>query len=234
VLIEDSQFSTGDDCIVIKSGVNEDGWRVGRPSENIVVRRVRGAKGHGGIVIGSEMSGGVKNVYATDCDFVGTDRGLRIKSMRGRGGVVENVWYEKIRHQNLRLMVVELTTFYNSSTLVPLTQKPPTIRGVHVRDITARGAKKAVDIVGLPELPIQDVSFENLEVTSREGVRCTDAQGIRFDHVKVTADSGTPFKIENSRQVVLNASCPTGGADCIKLAGDRNAGITVDGALSLK
>jgi hypothetical protein len=127
-----------------------------------------------------------------------------------------------------------MTTFYNASTLVPLTQKPPTIRNVHIRDITARGAKKAVDIVGLPELPIQDIYFENLEISSRDGVRCTDAQGVRFDRVKVTAESGTPFKLENARQVVINGSCPAGGSDCIKLAGDRNAGITIDGALSLK
>ena len=126
VLVEDSFFSTGDDCVVIKSGLNEDGWRVGRPSENIVVRRLRGQRGHGGVVIGSEMSGGVRNVFVNDCEFVGTDRGLRIKSMRGRGGVIENMYYQNVRHLDLRLLDVELTTFYGSSTLVPLTQKPPT------------------------------------------------------------------------------------------------------------
>jgi polygalacturonase len=142
VLIEDSFFSTGDDCVVIKSGLNEDGRRVGKPSENIVVRRLHGEAGHGGVVIGREMSGGVRNVWVTDSEFVGTDRGLRIKSMRGRGGTVENVFYENVRHRDIRLMVVELTTFYATSTLPPKTETPPTIRNVHVKNISAQGAKE--------------------------------------------------------------------------------------------
>jgi polygalacturonase len=229
VLIEDSFFSTGDDCIVVKSGLNEDGWRVGRPSENIVVRRVRGALGHGGVVIGSEMSGGVRNVYVHDCEFTGTDRGLRIKSMRGRGAVVENVWYEKVQHKDLRLMVVEITTFYGSSTLVPRTQTPPLIRGVHVRDVVAQGAKQAIDIVGLPEAPIQDVSFENVEMTSADGARCVDVQGARFERVTITPRHGSRFSIENARNVAINHSCPGGaGSGCVSVSG-RSEQITVDG-----
>ena len=95
---------------MIKSGLNEDGWRVGKPSENIAQWRLHGEVGHGGVVIGSEMSGGVRNVWVTDLSSVGTDRGLRIKSMRRRGGTVENVFYENVRHRDIRLMVVELTT----------------------------------------------------------------------------------------------------------------------------
>ena len=228
VLIEDSFFSTGDDCIIIKAGLNEDGWRVGKPSENIVVRRVRGALGHGGVGIGSEMSGGVRNVWVHDCEFKGTDRGLRIKSMRGRGGVIENVWYERVRHEDIRMMVVELTTFYGSSTLVPHTQTPPTIRNVHVRDITATGAQKAIDIIGLPERPIEDVTFDNIEVTSEHGVRCADAQNIRFDGMHLAAREAPPFSLENVKNVALNKSC--GGAldTCVQLAGS-NQGVTFDG-----
>ena len=231
VLIEDSFFSTGDDCIIIKSGLNEDGWRVGKPSENIVVRRVRGAVGHGGVGIGSEMSGGVRNVWVHDCDFKGTDRGLRIKSMRGRGGVIENVWYERVHHEDLRLMVVELTTFYGSSTLKPRTQTPPIIRGIHVRDITAAGAKKAIDIVGLPEQPIEDVTFDNVEVSSARGVRCVDARNVRFDGVKVTAESGPAFSIEKAHGVAIDHSCPAGRDGCVELEGAKgdSDGITIDG-----
>jgi hypothetical protein len=233
VLVEDSFFSTGDDCIVIKSGLNEDGWRVGRPSENVVVRRVRGALGHGGVVIGSEMSGGVRNVYVHDCEFAGTDRGLRIKSMRGRGAVVENVWYEKVRHRDLRLMVVEITTFYGSSTLVPKTVTPPTIRGVHVRDVWAQGAKKAMEIVGLPEAPIQDVSFEDVEVSSSDGAKCVDVAGAHFDRVKITPAEGSPFQVENARNIAIDHSCPpAAGARHVNVAG-RSEQITVDGAPAL-
>lgn len=197
VLIEDSFFSTGDDCVVIKSGLNEDGWRVGKPSENIVVRRLHGEAGHGGVVIGSEMSGGVRNVWVTDSEFIGTDRGLRIKSMRGRGGIIENVFYENVRHQDIRLMVVELTTFYGSSTLKPKTVTPPTIRGVHVKNVSARGAKQAIHIVGLSELPIRDVSFENVEIVAEQGLHAADCQNVRFKNTKLTSPAGAPFLVQD-------------------------------------
>lgn len=197
VLIEDSFFSTGDDCVVIKSGLNEDGWRVGKPSENIVVRRLHGEAGHGGVVIGSEMSGGVRNVWVTDSEFVGTDRGLRIKSMRGRGGVIENVFYENVRHRDIRLMVVELTTFYGSSTLKPKTVTPPTIRGVHVKNISAQGAKQAIHIVGLSELPIRDVTFENVDIVAEQGLHSADCQNVHFKNTKLTSPNGTAFSVQD-------------------------------------
>jgi polygalacturonase len=230
MLIEDSRFSTGDDCIVIKSGLNEDGWRVGRPSENIVVRRVRGELGHGGVVIGSEMSGGVRNVSVDDCDFKGTDRGLRIKSMRGRGGVVENIFYQNVRHQDLRLMVVEMTTFYGSSTLEPRTQTPPTIRGVHIRNVTGQGAKQAMDIVGLPELPIQNVEVDNVEIASDRGVHCSECKGIRFMGAKITPSTGPSFQLENAASVAIDKSCTKGRAGCVELTGEHSEKVTVDGA----
>ena len=227
VLIEDSFFSTGDDCIIIKSGLNEDGWRVGKPSENIVVRRVRGALGHGGVGIGSEMSGGVRNVWVHDCEFKGTDRGLRIKSMRGRGGVVENVVYERVRHEDVRLAVVELTTFYGSSTLKPRTLTPPVIRNVHVRDISAIGAKKAIDVIGLPERPIEDVTFDNVDVTSQLGVHLVDAKNVRFNGVKIAAEKPPAFSIEKTERVALVRSCPAMGDDCLRLEGS-NEKLTID------
>lgn len=195
VLIEDSFFSTGDDCVVIKSGLNEDGWRVGKPSENIVVRRLHGEAGHGGVVIGSEMSGSVRNVWVTDSEFIGTDRGLRIKSMRGRGGTIENVFYENVRHQDIRLMVVELTTFYATSTLAPKTDTPPTIRGIHVKNISAAGGptQKAIDIVGLPELPIRDVSFENVKIVAEKGLNAVDCKNVHFAGTKLMSPSGEAF-----------------------------------------
>ena len=230
VLVEDSFFSTGDDCVVIKAGLNEDGWRVGRPSENIVVRRLRGQRGHGGVVIGSEMSGGVKNVFVDDCEFIGTDRGLRIKSMRGRGGIIENIFYQNVRHVDLRLFDVEMTTFYASSTLVPLTQKPPLIRNVHVKNVTGNGGKTAAELVGLPELAIQDVSFENVTIASENGVRCTDCENVRFTNTKITPKTGRQFRVENARGVTLDRSCAGPANECVEVTGEHSADVRVDGA----
>jgi polygalacturonase len=231
VLIEDSFFSTGDDCVVIKSGLNEDGWRVGKPSENIIVRRLHGEKGHGGVVVGSEMSGGVKNVWVTDCEFKGTDRGLRIKAMRGRGGTVENVYYENVKHEDLRLMAVEMTTFYNSSNVKPKTEKPPTIRGVHVKNITTHGAAQAVDIVGLPELPISDVTFDNVDIASQTGVRCIDCKGVRFSHTKITPQTGLPFQLDNAKDVSFDQSCTGAPSTCIERVGRASTELHNDGKI---
>ena len=88
VLIEHCYFNTGDDCICMKSGMNEDGWRVGKPTENVVIRYNETHQGHGGVVFGSDMSGDIRNIYAHDNTFAGTLIGIRLKSTRGRGGIV--------------------------------------------------------------------------------------------------------------------------------------------------
>lgn len=117
VLIEDSFFNTSDDVVAIKSGLNEDGWRVDMPSENIVIRRIRSGNGHGGVTVGSEMSGSVRNVFAFDCDLEG-DTALRIKTLPGRGGEIRNIHYDTMRitAHNLAL---EVTTNYPSPTVTP-------------------------------------------------------------------------------------------------------------------
>ena len=101
VLVEGCTFDTGDDCIAINSGMNEDGWRVGIPCENIHIQGCTMREGHGAISIGSGMSGGVRNLYAHDCTVTGGDQGIRLKSMRGRGGFIENVYFENFQLSGL-------------------------------------------------------------------------------------------------------------------------------------
>ena len=115
VLIEDSFFNTSDDVVAVKSGLNEDGLRVGMPSENVVVRRIRSGNGHGGITVGSEMSGSVRNVFAFDNDLTG-DTALRIKTLPGRGGEIRNIHYDHIRI-TARNLALEVTTNYPSPTV---------------------------------------------------------------------------------------------------------------------
>lgn len=227
VLIEDSFFSTGDDCIVIKSGLNEDGWRVGRPSENIVVRRVHGERGHGGVVIGSEMSGGVRNVYAYDSEFIGTDRGLRIKSMRGRGGSVESIYYENVRHRDIRLLDVEVTSAYASSTLIPKSGTPPLIRNVFVRNLTGSGGQRAIEMLGLAERPIENVTFEDVSLSAENGAHCAFCRNVGFQNTHIETHVGPSFAFENSEAIRIDQSCTTLAA-C--LAPGANPGVLVDGA----
>ncbi|MGC4094067.1 MAG: glycoside hydrolase family 28 protein [Polyangiaceae bacterium] len=226
VLIEDSFFSTGDDCIVLKSGLNEDGWRVAKPTENVVIRRIHGERGHGGVVIGSEMSGGVRNVYAHDSEFIGTDRGLRMKSMRGRGGVVERIYYENVRHSGIRLLPVEITTFYNASTLKPLTQTPPLIRDVFVRNLSSEGGQRALEIVGLPEQPIASVHFDNVTSSAEQGAHCVACQDVEFSNTHIAARIPPQFQIEKSSNIRVDRSCSNEG-QCVSV--DAESRVSVDG-----
>lgn len=110
-LIEDCYFETGDGCVAIKSGINEDGRRGDKATENLLIRDCKSKESHGVVVIGSETSGGIKNVHVHDCTFNGGDRGIRLKSMHGRGGCVENILFEDIEVNNLRHQGIILNMF---------------------------------------------------------------------------------------------------------------------------
>jgi hypothetical protein len=153
--------------------------------------------------------------------------------MRGRGGFVENVYYDNVRHEDIRLMVVEVTSFYASSTLEPLTQTPPRIRGIHVSNVTAQGAKFAAQITGLPEAPLENISFDRVRIEADEGVRVTDAKGLKFTETKVVPKTGAPFRFESAANASVDKSCDETAASCVEL-GKRSEGVTVDGVAKRK
>lgn len=203
LLIEDCYFSTGDDCVVLKAGLNEDGWRVDRPTQNVVIRNVYGNEGHGGVVVGSEMSGSVRNVYAHDLYFEGTDRGIRFKSMRGRGGVVENVWIENVRMRNIGGEAIRLNMFYSSSTVQPLTDTPALFRNIHMRNIFCDGAARAIDLIGLPEAAIENISLTDAHITANQGASIIDGNNIRLRNVTIEPETGPVYDLLNSRHVII-------------------------------
>jgi polygalacturonase len=197
VLVEGCTFHTGDDCVAINSGMNEDGWRVARPCENVVIRDCNMSEGHGAVAIGSGMSGGVRNVYVSDCRVTGGDQGIRLKSMRGRGGFVENIRFERIHMADLRREAVVLNMHYGSSTAASRTDTPPAFRDVHVRDVTCKRAGMAVSIRGLPEQPIERVVLENLCLDSIEGIHCRDAVDLTLSNVRGTTQAEPLFSCSN-------------------------------------
>ena len=199
VVVEDCSFSTGDDCIAINSGMNEDGWRVGKPCENILIRNCRVSEGHGAVAIGSGMSGGVRNVYVHDCDFLGGDQGIRLKSMRGRGGVVENIYFENIRMAGLRCEAIVLNMFYGSTTVVPKSEAPPVFRDIHVKNVTCEDAGTGVYIRGLPEQRISRVVLEHLHLNATRGIRCQDVDDLTLRHVSGVAQEEPLFGCSNVR-----------------------------------
>lgn len=183
VLVEGCSFHTGDDCIAINSGMNEDGWRVGRSCENIVIRNCTMSEGHGAVAIGSGMSGGVRNVYVRNCHVTGGEQGIRLKSMRGRGGVIENVRFENIHMTGLRQEAIVLNMFYGSSTAASRSVAPPAFRNIRIRNVTCDRAGAAVVMRGLPERPIEHVVLEDLRLSALEGIRCQHVDGLALSNV---------------------------------------------------
>jgi polygalacturonase len=160
VLIEGCEFDTGDDCIAIKSGRNADGRRLNMPTENVIVRNCRMKDGHGGVTLGSEISGGVRNVFAERCvmDSPNLDRALRFKNNAMRGGLLENVYMRDVEVGQVADAVLSIDFHYEEGANGPF---KPLVRNVHMQNVTSKKSKYALYLRGLPNAPIYDISIEN-------------------------------------------------------------------------
>src|SRR5215212_4743063 len=156
VLIDGCTFDTGDDCIALKSGRNDDGRRINVPVENVVIRNCRMKAGHGGITIGSEITGGARNVYAERCtlDSPDLERGLRLKTNTMRGGVIENVFVRDIEIGNVKLAPIEIDLRYGPPESGPFL---PIVRNVQVERMHSTSSKHGLYIHGLENAPVRDV-----------------------------------------------------------------------------
>jgi polygalacturonase len=160
VLIENSTFDTGDDCIAIKAGRNADGRRAAKSSENIVIRNCRMKDGHGGITIGSEMSGGVRNVFAENCtlDSSHLNQALRFKTNAMRGGTIENVYFRNLQIGEIADAVLQIDFYYEEGPNGP---ERPVVRNIDIRDVTCKKAKFGLNVRGFANAPIENIHLEN-------------------------------------------------------------------------
>jgi polygalacturonase len=202
VHISDCHISVGDDCITIKSGRDRQGRRIGRPAENYTITNSTMLRGHGGVVIGSEMSGGVSNIAISNCVFDGTDRGIRIKSTRGRGGIVEHVEVNNIVMRNIRDEALTLNLFYTDAPPEPFSERTPRFRDIHMSAITADAGQAAL-FLGLPESVLEDVSISNVNIRAQRGFVVKDARNLRLHSVHVDAVAGPAFSIERTEDIDL-------------------------------
>lgn len=202
VLVEECALRSRDDCVSLKSGLNEDGWRVARPTQNVVLRRIRATAGQAAIAIGSEMSGGVRNVLVQDVDALGVECGVRFKAARGRGGVIEDVHVIDVRMAQILGDAIHLTTDH-AAYLSPegLT---PTIRNIVFEQIRCTDAKNAARLVGLPDRCIEDILFRDLDLTAEQGFQCFSAQRVHLTDARVTARQGAAFSLRDTRGVYIN------------------------------
>ena len=160
ILIEGCEFNNGDDCIAIKSGRNRQGYELGIPSENIIIRNCKMLDGHGGVVIGSEASGGARNIYAYDCEMSSPNlkRAFRLKSNKYRGGVIENIYLRDIEVGQVREAAIRINQKYHAN-LANAPIKYTTYRNIFIERMTCNKAEYAIQILGAEALPIENVKI---------------------------------------------------------------------------
>ena len=210
VLVTNCFFDAGDDAICLKSGKDEDGRRRGEPCENVIIKNNTVLHGHGGFVIGSEMSGGVRNVYVSGCSFVGTDVGLRFKSTRGRGGVVENIFIDNINMIDISNEALTMDLYYAVNdfpeTPIPdVNEETPVFRNIYISNVLCRGAGRAVYFNGLPEMPLKNIFIKNMTVTNaKKGIVINQASQVNMENIKVEDPEAPGIQIKNATGIIIN------------------------------
>ena len=188
ILVEYNHLSTGDDAVVIKSGFNEEGLYRNIPTENLVVRNYYAydvRTGSGGVVFGSETSGGIRNVYVHDALFENCDRGIRFKTSRGRGNVTEHIYINNIELMNCRIEALNFNTFYDTVAVGP----SPSVKDIQIRNVKIDTTPKAVEMIGLPEQWIQNITLENITIKNAEkGILLNRIKNLRMNNIDIYSD----------------------------------------------
>ena len=217
-LIVNSSFDVGDDAICMKSGKNEDGRARNMPTENVIVENCIVYHGHGGFVVGSEMSGDVRNIKVSKCTFVGTDVGLRFKSTRGRGGVVENIYIQDINMTDIPTDPLLFDLFYggkspaeddyvetsdNGSTIPPVTVETPAFKNIFISNVVSTNSQRAMFFNGLPEMKVQNVQIRNSVFESKQGAVINQTKGVIMQNVKIKHSQGEIVEVMNVENAVF-------------------------------
>lgn len=201
VHISNSHFSVGDDCIVIKSGRDEDGREAARPTENVTITNCTMLKGHGGVVIGSEMSGNVKRVTISNCVFEGTDRGIRIKTMRGRGGVIEDILVTNVAMYNMVNEGVLITLRYQPTKPEPLSERTPSAKNIRISGVTVRGGDRPVAIYGLEEMAVSQISLNDIQSSTNRGILLENTSDINLHDMRMEIKEGPALEAKDSKGI---------------------------------
>jgi len=236
VLILNSNFDVGDDAICIKSGKDEEGRRRARATENVIVDNCKVFKGHGGFVVGSEMSGGVKNIAVGNCQFMGTDVGLRFKSNRGRGGIVENIYINDIYMFDIVTDSFLFDLYYGGKSasealedgdqpsvenkIPAVTVETPVFKNIYIWNIVSRNARRAMFFNGLPEMNIANINVENTMITSQLGAVICESDGIKFKNIHIIPETGAALTLKNVKNFDLESFIyPDSLTEVVKILG---------------
>jgi polygalacturonase len=203
VKISNCHISVGDDCIVLKSGRDEDGREAKKPTENVTITNCTMLNGHGGVVLGSEMSGDIRRITISNCVFEGTDRGIRIKTMRGRGGIIEDVNVSNIVMHNIIEEGIVLNMRYQNTDPEPISERTPTIRDIHLSNISISGAKQGITLNGLEERNIDQVTFTDIYIQALKGIVGEYSQNLLFTNMRIGDSSQNPVEFNKCNNVTI-------------------------------
>ena len=243
VVIYNCMIDVGDDGICLKPGSITSSQKPGPACENIVVADCVVYHAHGGFVIGSETYGGARNVSVRNCIFSGTDVGLRFKSVRGRGGVIEKIFIDGIQMREIVTDAILFDMYYSGGAPLvearkdltirnaePISERTPQFKDFYVKNIVCNGADRAIVINGLPELSIKNMVLENVSITSKRGAFIADADGVQINGCRIVPQSGDVFNIIQSRNVTINGGIYPAPVDLfLKVFGERSDNIRLIG-----
>ncbi|MBN2213480.1 MAG: glycoside hydrolase family 28 protein [Bacteroidales bacterium] len=241
-VIYNCNFDVGDDAICFKSGKNETGRRRGMPTENVIVKECIVYHGHGGFVVGSEMSGGVRNVHISSCTFMGTDVGIRFKSTRGRGGIVENIYISEINMTDIPTEPIHFNLYYGGSAplpdpedkvavktekvISPVSEETPMFRNIHMKNIVCKGAARAAILQGLPEMNLSNVTIEDVILEADRGMEFFDSDSIRLKNIIIKITKGPLISITDTKNLTIEKlSCGKEKEAKVLVRGSRTANI---------
>jgi len=242
-IIHDSSFDVGDDAICIKSGKDKEGRDRGIPNENLIVKNCIVYHGHGGVTVGSEMSGGVRNLHVSNCTFIGTDVGLRFKSNRGRGGVVENIYISNVEMMNIPTQAISFNLYYSGKSaaedleegnkdsverLLPVTEETPQFKNIVIRDVNCKGAFQGIFLQGLPEMRLENIRLENIQMEADFGMICTDVKDVKILNLTLKTKKYPVIDLKNCEKLIIDGLIPANGNHpMIHVSGSRTGNIVL-------
>ena len=231
VLVYNCTITAGDDGICMKSSSRKNSN--GASLQNVVITDCVVYHAHGGFVTGSNTDGGMHNIFVNNCDFVGTDIGLRFKSARDRGGLVDQIYIKNIYMKDIANEAILFNTYYENSKgnekVYPVTDRTPIFKNIFIDSIYCEGARYAISADGLPEMPIHDIKLSNSYISADKGFESKYTKSFSLNNVEIVPKSGPVFNLNESSDFTLNKILyPDSIIDFMNVSGKDTKSISVE------